>query len=63
MPRKLKDKHIRLDQTKINRVKKVLGAKTETEAIDKALDLILAEEEINRVLDRIGGKGKIEQVF
>ena len=42
-------KHFRLDAAKIRRVRKVLRASTETEAIDRALDLALAEHERNKV--------------
>ncbi len=59
----LKDKHLRLSQQKIDRVKKILSAKTETEAIETALDIILAEERINRAMLKVGGQGKIKQVF
>lgn len=41
----LKYKHMRLDQNKIERVKKVLKAKTETEALDQALDRVLQREQ------------------
>lgn len=41
-------KHFRLDPVKINRVRKALRASTETEAIDRALDLALAEHERNK---------------
>jgi hypothetical protein len=44
----LKYKHLRLDQEKIERAKKILKAKTETEAMDKALEKILQEERENR---------------
>jgi ABC-type dipeptide/oligopeptide/nickel transport system ATPase subunit len=40
----LKYKHLRLDQGKIERAKKILKAKTETEAMDKALERIVQEE-------------------
>jgi len=63
MPARVKRKHLKVDPLKISRVRKALGAKTETEAIEKALDLVLAEEEIRRTLDRIGGKGAIERIF
>ena len=42
-------KHFRLDAVKISRVRKVLRASTETEAIARALDLALAEHERNRL--------------
>lgn len=41
----LRYKHMRLDQNKIERVKKVLKAKTETEALDQALDRVLQREQ------------------
>lgn len=42
-------KHFRLDPVKISRVRKALRASTETEAVDRALDLALAEHERNRL--------------
>jgi len=38
-----------LDSAKIKRAQKVLRAKTETEAIERALDLAIAEHESNRL--------------
>jgi len=40
----LRYKHLRLDQEKIERAQKILGAKTETETMDKALERIIQEE-------------------
>jgi hypothetical protein len=42
-------KHFQLDAAKIRRAQKVLKAKTETEAIDRALDLAISEHERNRL--------------
>jgi hypothetical protein len=42
-------KHFQLDSAKIKRAQKVLRAKTETEAIERALDLAIAEHESNRL--------------
>ena len=42
-------KHFQLDSAKIKRAQTVLRAKTETEAIDRALDLAIAEHEKNRL--------------
>ena len=42
-------KHFQLDSAKIKRAQKALNAKTETEAIDRALDFALAEHEKNRL--------------
>jgi len=43
-------KHFRLNARKIKRAQKVLRAETETEAIDRALDQVIAEHERNRVV-------------
>lgn len=42
-------KHFRLDGAKIKRAQKVLHAGTETEAIERALDLVISEHERNRL--------------
>lgn len=42
-------KHFQLDAAKIKRAQKALHAKTETEAIDRALDFAIAEHEKNRL--------------
>ena len=42
-------KHFQLDSIKIKRAQRVLGADTETEAIERALDLVLAEHEKSRL--------------
>jgi hypothetical protein len=42
-------KHFQLDPTKIKRAQKALRAKTETETIERALDLAIAEHESNRL--------------
>jgi len=43
-------KHFQLDSAKIKRAQKALRAKTETEAIERALDLAIAEHESNRLV-------------
>ena len=42
-------KHFRLNAAKIKRAQKVLHAGTETEAIERALDLVISEYERNRL--------------
>ena len=42
-------KHFQLDSTKIKRAQKALHARTETEAIERALDFAIAEHEKNRL--------------
>jgi hypothetical protein len=56
-------KNYYLDQKKITRAKEILGAKTETEAVDAALDLVAFREEILKSLEKVAGKGGVEKVF
>jgi hypothetical protein len=43
-------KHFRLNATKIRRAKRLLHVNTETEAIERALDFIIAEHERNELV-------------
>ena len=43
-------KHFQLDPVKIKRAQKALRAKTETETIERALDLAIAEHRRNRLV-------------
>ena len=43
-----KHKHLLLDQEKIEKAQKALGARTETEAIERALEIVIGEAEKNR---------------
>jgi hypothetical protein len=45
-------KHLRLNGRKLKRAQKALGAKSETEAVERALDLVLAEHERNSIVER-----------
>ena len=61
-------KHFRLDAVKIRRAQKVLRVRTETEAIERALDLVLSEHRRNRLAaeanDRFAASGaKIKDVY
>ena len=47
-------KHFRLGPVKIKRAQKVLHAGTETEAIDRALDLEISEHQRNRLAVAFG---------
>lgn len=58
-----KHKHLKLDQSKIDRAKKLLGAKTEQETIERALDLVLAEEAILKVHRRVKAVGGFDTVY
>lgn len=42
-----RNKHLILNQDKLKKAQRVLGAKTETEAIERALDSVIDESERN----------------
>jgi len=43
-----KNKHLILDQVKLKKAQKVLGARTETETIERALEQVISEAERDR---------------
>jgi hypothetical protein len=59
----MRHKHVRIDQAKLDKARKVLDAKTDTETVDRALSFVVDEDEINATLRRAGGKGKLVKVF
>jgi hypothetical protein len=63
MKTNLKRKNYYLDEKKIRRARTILGAKTETEAIDAALNLVVFRKEILKSLEKVAGKGGVEKVF
>jgi hypothetical protein len=52
-----------LPTAKIKRAKEILSAKTDTEAVERALDLVIADEEIRKVLLSVKGTCDIEDVY
>lgn len=54
-------KHLKLDQGKIDRAKRLLGAKTEQETITRALDLVLGEELILKAHRRVRAVGGFDE--
>jgi hypothetical protein len=52
-----------LDQDKIRRVRKIVNAKTDTEAITMALDIIIENAKIETMLGSIKGKGTVKDVY
>ncbi len=56
-------KTILLDQDYIDRAVKIFGVKTEKDAVNKALELAIIDNDIIQVHKEIGGRGEIEEVF
>lgn len=59
----IKRKNFLLDETKIRRLKRVLGTKTETEAVQQAIDEVLFRDEVLKTFKKYRGKVKIEKIF
>lgn len=56
-------KQFLLEPGKIEMVRRITHATTDTEAINKALDMVIANEKIHKALAAVKGKGKIEDIF
>jgi hypothetical protein len=50
-------KNLRLSQSKIDRARRILGTRTETETIEEALDLVVFRQEVVEGLQKISGTG------
>lgn len=53
-------KHFRLDATMIKNAQKILGSKTETEAIETALAEVVYQEKIRKFIEQTAGTLKFE---
>lgn len=64
MRSRVRRKNYRLDIVKLNRAKRILGTRTETETILRALDLVADEAELAKALKElvVKGHGHIEDV-
>lgn len=58
----VKRKNYYLDEVKIKKVQKILGTKTETETLDKALETIMFRTELLESLKKASGKGGVQKV-
>lgn len=56
-------KQFYLPISKIKKAKAILSAKTDAEAVERALDLVIADEEIRKVLLSVKGSCNIEDVY
>ena len=52
-----------LDERKIRQARAILGVKTESEAIDAALSLVVFRKEILKSLEKVAGKRGVEKVL
>ena len=59
----IRHKHLRIDQAKLDKARKILAVKTDTETLDRALALVVSEAEIDAALRHVAGKGGLKKVF
>lgn len=62
-PEKRARKQFILPVAKIKKARKILSAETDTETVERALDLVIADGEIRRVLFSVKGSCNIEDVY
>ena len=56
-------KNMRLRQDLIDRAKRILGTKTETETVEQALEMVAFREEVVEGIKAIAGSDAVEDVF
>ena len=59
----IRRKNVNIDQVKLDRVRAILGADSETDAIDQALSMLLLRDELLAGVARIGGTGGVTNFF
>jgi predicted nucleic acid-binding protein len=59
----LRHKHIRIDQAKLSKARQVLEARADTETLDRALDIVVSEAEIDSMLRTVRVLTPTRQVF
>ncbi len=63
MSDKLVKKTIMLNQDYIDKAIEIFHVKTEKDAVNKALEIVVEESDITHTHEEIGGTGEIEKVF
>lgn len=59
----LRHKHVVLDQSKLDRARRALNTRTDRETLERALDVVLSDEELNTLLRKMRGKAGLRKVF
>lgn len=56
-------KNVRLRQDLIDRAKRILGTKTETETIEQALELVTFRKEVSAGIRKIAGSRSLRDIY
>ncbi len=59
----IRHKHLKLDQAKLDRARRLIHAKTEQETVELALDVLRGEEPILKAHRKVKGVGGLQDVF
>ena len=59
-PNTVRDKYLRPNQNKLDRLKAVMGPASATQAIEQAMDYIQAEDEIRKTSRSVRANGQLE---
>lgn len=59
----IRRKNLNIDQEKLDRAVSILGARSETDAVDQALDMVLFRDEVIEGIERLAGTGGVENYF
>jgi hypothetical protein len=62
-PRGWVRKNLNIDQRKLDAARKALGAKTETETVDAALDAIAFRQELTEGIRRLRAAGGLKDIY
>ena len=62
-PERFVRKTMRISQDKLERARKILGTRTETETVDAALDMIAFREEVLDGVRRMAGSNSIRDIY
>lgn len=60
---RLARKNMDMDVTKLRRARQLLGARTETETIDRALDLVIFQADLDRAIERLAAVGGLREPY
>ena len=59
----IRHKHVVLDQKKLDKARRALRTRSERETLEKALDLVITDAELDGALKRAGGRASLEKVY
>lgn len=62
-PHRVVRKNMRLRQDLLDRARRILGTRTETETVEQALELVTFRKEVADGIRRIAGSGSLRDIY